>query len=219
MSRELQEYFKGSTTTGTQAITLWFAVREILKHKPKWILECGTGASTIVLSLAVEKLKTTDPSYTGKIISMESVEEWFNLATSNLPKSHRNNVEIIYGPREKYEISMFRGYIHSNIPPHPYDFVFLDGPNFDDENGSTFCADALYVLKQNWTEKVIGVFDARVSSAFVLQTLFGRSAIKYFVPSLAGTFYLKNRKDFERFVSTDFRNTISGRVFLRNRFK
>jgi len=217
MQGELKTYFQGSSTTGTQAITLWIAVKTILEIRPKWILECGTGASTIVLSLALNKLKSEYPDYQGKIVSLESEEEWFKIAKANLPDSHRENIEIIYGPREKYEISMFRGYIHSNIPDHPYDFVFLDGPNFVDEFGTSFCADALQIFKNNRPEKLVGVFDGRASSAFVMQTLFGRKAVKYFIPSMAGRFELKGKYEFEKFATTDFRNSVSGRVYLKNR--
>jgi hypothetical protein len=217
MEDDLKTYFKGSTTTGTQPITLWLAVKTILHTKPRMILECGTGASSIVLSLAVKKIKSEDPSYDCKIISMESVREWYDTAVENLPTHHLDTVQIIYGPREKYEISMFRGYIHSNIPDNDYDLVFLDGPNFEDEKGTTFCADALYIYQKSGKKKLLGVFDGRASSAFVIQTLFGKKAVDYFIPALAGTFRLDESKNFEKFNTTDFRNQFTGRLFLKNR--
>lgn len=217
MEDELDKYFKGSTTTGTQPITLWLAVQTILSIKPKMILESGTGASTIVLSLAVKKLKSEDPTFDCKIVSMESVKEWYDVAQENLPEHHSDTVEIIYGPRQKFEASIFRGYIHSNIPDYDYDFVFLDGPSFDDEKGTTFCADALYVYQKSGKKTLLGVFDGRASSAFVIQTLFGKKAVNYFIPSLAGTFHLQGGKSFEKFNTTDFRNMLTGRLYLRDR--
>ena len=217
MESELAKYFKGSATTGTQPITLWLAVKTILNSKPSMILESGTGASSIVLSLAVKKLKSQNPDYECKIVSMESVKEWYDIAKANLPAHHMDTVEIIYGPRKKYEISMFRGYIHSNIPDYEYDFVFLDGPNFEDDKGTTFCADPLYVYLKSGKKSLTGVFDGRVSSAFVIQTLFGRKSVKYFTPSLAGTFRLEAGKSFEKFNSTDFKNLLAGRLFLKKR--
>jgi len=216
LESELSRYFKGSTTTGTQPITLWLAVKTILNTKPRMILECGTGASSIVLSLAIKKIKSEDPSYDCKVISMESVREWYDTAIDNLPAHHSDTVQIIYGPREKYEISMFRGYIHSNIPDNDYDLVFLDGPNFEDEKGTTFCADALYIYQKSGKKPLKGIFDGRASSAFVIQTLFGRKSVKYFIPFLAGTFQLDGGKSFEKFNTTDFRNQLTGRLFLKN---
>ena len=147
---------------------------------------------------------------------MESVREWYDTAVDNLPSHHSDTVQIIYGPREKYEISMFRGYIHSNIPDNDYDLVFLDGPNFVDEKGTTFCADALYIYQKSGKKPLKGIFDGRASSAFVIQTLFGRKSVKYFIPFLAGTFQLDRGKSFEKFNTTDFRNQLTGRLFLKN---
>jgi len=217
MEDELKKYFKGSNTTGTQPITLWLAVQTILSIKPKMILESGTGASTIVLSLAVKKLKSEDPTFDCKIVSMESVKEWYDVAQENLPEHHSDTVEIIYGPRQKYEASMFRGYIHSNIPDYNYDFVYLDGPKFDDEKGTSFCADPIYLYQKSEKKVLKGVFDGRASSAFVIQTLFGKKAVNYFIPSLAGTFHLQGGKSFEKFNTTDFRNMLTGRLYLRDR--
>lgn len=217
LESELSRYFKGSTTTGTQSITLWLAVKSILSTKPNMILESGTGASSIVLSLAVKKLKSEDPNYDCKIISMESVKEWYDIAKANLPEHHADTIEIIYGPREKYEISMFRGYIHSNIPDHNYNLVFLDGPAFEDDKGTTFCADALYVYQKSGKKPLQGVFDGRASSAFVIQTLFGKKSVKYFIPSLAGTFFLEEGRTYEKFNTTDFRNRFTGTLYLKNR--
>ena len=217
MKEELKEYFNGSSTTGTQPITLWFAVKQILKYKPKMILESGTGASTIVLSLAVKKLKAADPTYECKIVSMESVQDWYEIAKANLPEHHSDIVEIIYGPRQQYDVTMFRGYIHSNIPDYDYDFVFLDGPYFDDDKGTSFCADVLYVYQSLGKKKLRGVFDGRASSAFVIQTLFGKKSVTYFIPSLAGKFCIPEGKSFETFHTTDFRSGLSGRLYLKNR--
>ena len=69
--KELDDYKKLSDTTGTQWITLWYAVSGILKHKPSFILESGTGSSTLVLAATVKKLMHENPTYTGQITSME----------------------------------------------------------------------------------------------------------------------------------------------------
>lgn len=216
MRGELISYSKGSNTTGTQAITLYLAVRDILKHRPKNILECGTGASTVVLALAVKKLKNEDPCYDGKIISMESVEEWYNIAVQNLPKKFHDIVTIIHGPRKKYEILMFRGYIHSNIPEDNYDFVFLDGPSFDDELGTSFCADAIYVAEMKRSGLLRGVIDGRASSAYVMQKMFGLRSVRYYLSLLAASFEIDTSKIRKKLNSTDMVSSVSGKLRLPN---
>jgi hypothetical protein len=214
MRGELISYSKGSNTTGTQPITLYLAVRDILKYRPKNILECGTGASTVVLALAVRKLKNDDPTYDGKIISMESVEEWYNVAVRNLPDKFHDIVTIVHGPRKKYEISMFRGYIHSNIPEDNYDFVFLDGPSFEDDFGTAFCADAISVSEMKQDGILRGVVDGRASSAFVMQLIYGSKSVRYYMSFLASSFKIEVGGIRKSFNSTDMSANIVGKLRL-----
>lgn len=214
MRGELISYSKGSNTTGTQPITLYLAVKDILKHRPKNILECGTGASTVVLALAVRKLKNVDPSYDGKIVSMESVEEWYKVAVRNLPEKFQDIVSIIHGPRIKYEIAMFRGYMHSNIPEGDYDFVFLDGPSFEDEFGTSFCADAIYVSEMKRDGILRGVVDGRASSAFVMQLIYGSNSVRYYMSLLASSFKIDAGGIRKSFNSTDMKANVTGKLRL-----
>ncbi len=185
---ELATYSKGSDTTGTQWITLWFAVSGILKQKPAHILESGTGSSTLVLAATVHRLKRENPDYDGRITSMESVKEWYDIASVNLPEKYRDVVEIVLGPREKFEMGFFRGFIHSNIPKHDYSFVLLDAPKFWDENGVAFCADMFKVMDLSDAPVIHGVVDGRASSVLVLQTLFGTGAARYYHSLFAARF-------------------------------
>ena len=187
---ELEAYGRGSQTTGTQPITLWYAVRMILQHRPAWILESGTGSSTLVLAATVQKLRREVPGYDGRIISMESVKEWYDIATSALPAKYRDVVEIVYGPREKFEMAMFRGFIHSNIPTHDYDFILLDAPQFWDEHGIAFCADMFKVMDLSKAPVIHGVSDGRASSVMVIQHIFGVAAARYWHGFYAARFSL-----------------------------
>lgn len=211
---DLQRYAKGSTTTGTQAITMWMAVKRILKHRPSWILESGTGSSTLILAAAVHRLRREDPAYQGRIISMESVPEWHATAEANLPDSCRDVVEIVLGPREKFEIAMFRGFIHGNIPPRDFDFVLLDGPKFWDDRGLAFCADIFRAMELSRAPVIHGVVDGRASSVLVIQTIFGTAAARYWHFRYAAGFSLP-RIDFtdaEMITARDFRCSVTGRL-------
>jgi hypothetical protein len=212
---ELRNYAKSSDTTGTQWITLWFAVEGILKYKPRLILESGTGASTIVLAAAVHKLRSEDSSYDGRIVSMESIEKWHLIACNNLPAKYADAVEIIYGPRKIYNWAMFRGYIHDNIPDLPYDFFFLDGPAYADEFGSSFCADVLSVAENSPHNVLRGVIDGRASSAFVLQTLLGTRVARFFLSNLACRFTFAPSRLRREIKTTDFRANVMGRLRLK----
>jgi hypothetical protein len=211
---ELDAYKRKSGTTGTQWITLWMSVKLILKHKPRWILESGTGSSTLVLAAAVAKIKKDDHLYKGRIVSMESVPEWYELALINLPEKYKHIVEIILGPKEKYEVAMFRGYVHSNIPVYDYSFVLLDGPAFQDENGITFCADVFKAMELYSAPVMHGVSDGRASSVMVIQQIFGVKSARYWHGLYAASFSLPklNLKDATLNTPKHFRTTLFGRL-------
>lgn len=215
IEREIADYALRSNTTGTKFPTLWRAVRIILNEKPALILECGTGLSTIVLAAAVKQLRGRIPGYQGKIISMESVDLWFETARKNLPDKYADVVELVLGPRVKYEFLFFRGYRHSNIPPLDYDFVFLDGPSYDDENGGSFCADVFHVAEISSAPIIRGVIDTRVSSVCVLQKVFGKRAIRYYPFARTSNFAIKRKPFRVKISSRDFRSNIWGEVDLR----
>ncbi len=188
LEQELSAYREASQTTGTQWITLWLAVKGILRHRPTEILESGTGSSTLVLAALVQKMRAEDPAYQGRITSMESVKEWHAIASANLPDKYTDVVEIILGPREKFEMGFFRGYAHSGIPHRDYSFVLLDAPSYSDDHGLSFCADVFKVMDISTSKVIHGVVDGRASSVFVLQTLFGVSSARYYHGRYAASF-------------------------------
>lgn len=215
IDREIAEYSRQSNTTGTKFPTLWRAVRLILREKPALILEAGTGLSTIVLAAAVKQLRAGVPGYAGRIVSMESVEHWYETAKRNLPAKYADVVELVLGPRVKYEFLFFRGYRHSNIPSLDYDFVFLDGPSYEDENGGSFCADVFHVVETSSAPVVRGVIDTRVSSVFVLQAVFGSHAVRYYPVARTSDFVVKRKPFRVKISSRDFRSSLWGEVGLR----
>lgn len=214
IGHELRSYAKGSTTTGTQPITMWMAVKTILRQKPRRILESGTGSSTLILAAAVKRLRQLDPQYDGRIVSMESVKEWYETAQTSLPDACRDVVDIVLGPREKFEMAMFRGYVHGNIPQHDYDFVLLDGPKFWDERGLAFCADVFRAMELSQAPVIHGVSDGRASSVMVIQAIYGVGAARYWHFRFAARFALKKIDFCDAALNTpkDFRCSPFGRL-------
>lgn len=212
---EIEEYAKKSNTTGTKFPTLWRSVHVILKRKPTCILECGTGLSTIVLAAAVKKVARDTPGYEGRVVSMESIEDWYEIARKNLPEKYSDVVELVLGPRVKCEFLFFRGYRHSQIPKRDYDFVFLDGPSYEDEHGGSFCADVIHAAEVSNAPVIRGVIDTRVSSVFVLQQVYGRSAIRYYPFFRTAEFTVRWRPVRVKITSRDFHSNLFGQLNLR----
>lgn len=145
---------------------------------------------------------------------MESVEEWFATAERSLPDHCRDVVEIVLGPREKFEMAMFRGYVHGNIPARDYDFVLLDGPKFWDDRGLAFCADVFRAMELSQAPVIRGVVDGRASSVMVIQAIYGVAAAPYWHFRFAAAFALKkiNFCDPELATPQDFRCSPLGRL-------
>ena len=211
---DVEAYAKRSNTTGTQWFTLWLAVRSILKHRPNWVLEAGTGSSTLVFAATVQKLRQQDPGFEGRIVSMESVPEWYDVAKRNLPEKYADVVEIVLGPREKFEMAMFRGYTHSNIPKHDYGFVLIDGPAFQDENGVSFCADIFRAMELSDEPIIHGVSDGRASTVLVIQQIYGVRAARYWHGLYAAGFSLPSIpfRDSTLKTTKDFSTSWAGRL-------
>ena len=211
---ELRAYSNDSETTGTQWVTLYLAMKGIMRHKPTYILESGTGSSTLVLAALIQKMRATDPNYLGEITSMESVEKWYKIAIEKLPEKYSNVVEIVLGPRKKFEMGFFRGYVHSNIPTKDYSFVLLDGPNFIDDNGMAFCADVFRAMDLSNAKVIHGVVDGRTSSVFVIQTMFGFKVARYYHSVFVASFSIPsiNFRDPSKKPTRNFKCSLGGRL-------
>lgn len=211
----IHDYGAKSATTGTKYPTLYKSVRSIIKTKPRFILESGTGTSTLVLAELVLSLQDKDPNYCCKIISMESIQEWYDIAVAMLPKKYQEVVEIRLGEREKYDYSIFRGYVHSNIPKLPYEFVLLDGPSYNDENGSSTCMDAIKVRQMSEAETINCVIDTRNSTVFMMQKIFGLRYSRYYPFMRTCLITMKKIKATPRLDSKSFTFDINGKLSLK----
>jgi len=84
----IDDYQKKTKSTGTKFPTLYRAVKLVIEKKPKYILESGTGTSTLVLAETILHIQKSIPNYTCEIISMESIEKWYEMAKNLLPKKY-----------------------------------------------------------------------------------------------------------------------------------
>ena len=168
-----------------------------------------------MLAETVLQLKERDPNYDCQIISMESVDKWYEMAKRLLPDRYDNIVEIRLGKRQLYNYAMFRGYCHSNIPKLNYDFVFLDGPSYGDEFGSSACLDALKVRLLSNCSLIRGVIDTRVSTVMVMQSIFGTKAVRYYSILRTCSFNLRKINSSPNLRSWSFTNSVLGRVTAR----
>jgi hypothetical protein len=116
----------------------------------------------------------------GRVTSLEESPQYYDLARLLLPTKYQSYVELRCSPTVEDKYLMFRGVRYRDIPCQDYDFVFIDGPSYTapSDGSLTFDFDFIYVV-QHSKVPVFGLCDKRVSTAYVLQQLFGPSKITY----------------------------------------
>lgn len=177
--RELTLYTAKTGSTGCNMTDYYILYKQIRKIKPREVLECGTGVSTLVIAHALIE-NESETGQLGRVTSMEEIAEWANMAEDLLPVIYRKNVEIVVSPTVEDCFSIFRGVRYRDVPQREYDFVFVDGPKYrsPNDNHPTFDFDYLHILRHSHIA-VAGLIDQRVSTVFVLQQLLGKDKIHY----------------------------------------
>jgi predicted O-methyltransferase YrrM len=176
---ELQLYLQRTGSTGCNYLDYWELYRAVRKRKPREILECGTGVSTVVLALALKE-NEEETGVPGRITSLEEEPRYFEDAKSLFPPAYAQYVELVLSPRIEDYYGMFRGVRYRDVPSRPYDFVFIDGPNYlaPTDGSVTFDFDLLHLLRYAEHE-VYAIIDKRVTTCFVLQRLLRPGLVRY----------------------------------------
>lgn len=174
----LEAYLKSSSSTGCSYIDYKALYDYVRQNKPVEILECGTGVSTIVIASALKE--NAKEGITGRVTSMEDQEKYFQIAQQLLPEHLSAYIDLRLSPRKEYSFAFFRGVGYENLPKLAYDFVFIDGPDYDapSDGSNAFDFDFLNVV-MNSSKPVFALQDSRFSTAFVLQRLFGPDKVNY----------------------------------------
>lgn len=166
---DLNEYLKSTSSSGCSFIDYSYIYDFVIKHRPREILECGTGVTTLVIAHAMKKANIN-----GRITSMESHKEWYEMAKDLFPKKLTKYVDFVLSPVIEDFYSFFRGSRYKSIPKRSYDFVFVDGPSTTSSSDKThlFNYDFFHILKT--TEKPLqAIIDKRLSTVWFLQKVLG----------------------------------------------
>jgi hypothetical protein len=175
----ITEYTDKSNSIGCSYSDYSILYDYIKRYKPREVLECGTGVSTIVMAYALmenEKLW----NLRGRIISMEHVEKWYKHAIEFMPVQLNEYVSIVYSEKKEYYYTIFRGVGYKNIPDIKYDFVFIDGPGTiaPSDNTRSFDFDYINIVMKS-DKPVFGIIDNRIGTCYVIQKIFGVDKVKY----------------------------------------
>ena len=176
---ELDSYLKKSKSTGCNISDYLEIYRYVRKNKPLEILECGTGASTVVMAYAL--IENEKEGFKGRITSMESINEYLLMAKNLLPEHMSKYVDFVLSPVIEDSYALFRGMRYEKIPmDRNYDFIYVDGPSYicPKDGSITFDFDLIHVLKYS-NINVSAIVDKRVTSCYVFQKVLGTDKVKY----------------------------------------
>ncbi len=174
-------YAQGSAVTGASFSDYLTLYEQVRRYRPREILECGTGISTVVLAQALRE-NERDGAPRGRVTSMEEDVEWHREASTRLPDALAPYVELVHSPKVDGSYKCFRGVQYREVPDRPYDFVFSDGPERHSpvNNDKLFDLDLIHVVRRS-PGPVRAVVDNHYLTFYVLQKVFGIDKARYSV--------------------------------------
>ena len=142
--------FRGNLNHYAKYFTVYNIVRTT---KPNYVLECGPGVTTPLIEQALKK------NGVGKLVSIEEYEDFYNIIKETVDPQYTT---LVLSPTEHTTYDGIEGDKYTNIPDHPYDFMFVDGPTT-----KTVDLDAFYILDKR---KIPVLVDCRVQTVKALKT-------------------------------------------------
>lgn len=102
-------------------VDLFYLYTHVRTRRPRRVLEYGSGVSTLVMALALEK------NGEGRLISLEPSEEWARLTQACLPERLRAISEVIYSPGVACEVDGRQTVRFAEQPLTDPDMIYIDG--------------------------------------------------------------------------------------------
>jgi predicted O-methyltransferase YrrM len=175
----LERTASGNPVTGVSYSDYAALYDHVRRYRPREILECGTGLSTVVLAQALRE-NECEGDARGRVTSMEDDRGWFENAVGRFPAELRPYVDFVHSPKVDGFYKCFRGVRYAELPPRSYDFVFSDGPErHSPVNGDKlFNLDLLEVIRKSATP-VRAIVDDHFLTSWVLQKVLGTGKARY----------------------------------------
>ena len=124
---------------------LHLVAEEILRRKPKLIVEAGSGTSTLIAAYCLRKLGR------GKIVSLDHLEEYAGISRETV-ESHGlgDYSEVLHAPIKEYEIEgkTYQWYDTVGLESiQQIDMLLVDGPPKNDTEDARYAAIPLLIKK------------------------------------------------------------------------
>jgi cephalosporin hydroxylase len=162
-----------STAYPPDPVDLWFLYRQVRSRKPHCVLEFGAGCSTVILAQALY-----ENGAGGKLYTVDAVPQWADITARCLPRHLQSVASVTASDMKSVQVDdgAERVLCHEHVPTVDPDFVYLDGPDFQDFEGKfdVPAAADLIDLEPKFGKKIYVVIDGRVKNTeFLKQHLKG----------------------------------------------
>ena len=176
----ISELIKKSGSTGCEYSDYYVLYNSLIKLKPKIILECGSGISSIVIAYYISKMENCNDY---KFISCDESLIYHEQIKNIFPKEYLQYTDFKYFERGEGDINGVRGSYYNSLPNLNYDFIFIDGPAFrlNDEKPNPKCynADLIKIIMGNKDLLVNGLSDQRILNYIIYKKMMPNAEIRY----------------------------------------
>lgn len=99
---------------------------EIRRLRPRRVLEFGSGCSTVVIAQALAE--NAAEGHPGFLESLDADPHWGQVTIDSLPPRLAEHCRVAIVPAIPAEHAGIPAWRHREVPPPPFDFIYLDGP-------------------------------------------------------------------------------------------
>jgi hypothetical protein len=145
---------------------MWFIYRLVRKHKPKVVLEFGSGCSTVVIAQALAD------NGAGHVTSVDSQQDWAEVTRSTIPEELTSYCEVVYAPAVEEQYRGEAVFRHVDAPALLPDLVYLDGPVL---NSRVKAAVDLVYLEDQLPDGFVLAVEGRMANVEFLRRHFNRN--------------------------------------------
>jgi hypothetical protein len=122
-------------------VDLWFLYRLVRKRKPRCVLEFGAGCSTVILAQALSDNARQSSEPVGHLYSVDAVPFWAETTRELMPNHLKDLSTVTASEIVAVDCNGHRVLRHAQAPDVSPEFIYLDGPDFQDfRDKTTFAA-------------------------------------------------------------------------------
>ena len=181
LARVIAYTISESSSTGCSWSDYWELYRAIRVAKPRHVLECGSGITSVVIAMALSR-NCSESGVQGLVTSMEDQSAYHEQIVAIFPGELQSFAELRVSPAREVAFGSEMGTCYSSVPERPYEVVFIDGPQQRSPltGRKLFNADFVNVVRMS-DIPVRGILDQRVATMWALRRILVTADIRYSV--------------------------------------